>query len=166
MLSPIFIMGQFLQPLYGFSVAAAGDIVWISQTTDADWWQGTIHSQGIKNSSARTISKVRIKLENAAGDTTGTVGIYSLQNAGGTQTGTSSQAVTLTGATAAWYEFTWASNPTTTAGDFFICLSCGSGNIRVRTSTVSTSYENSSYDYWNDATTHAADMVFEIYTIP
>jgi hypothetical protein len=137
-----------------------------TQTTDQDYWGLPTNgwcAQFLENSVAREVCKVKVKMQNVgAGDRTLYCVLRSAKNGGGSQYGDNSETVTISPSAAAWYTFTWITNPTAPAGDFYLswCQGGGSG-LQIR-STAGVAH---TYCLSVGTTDYNADGCYEFWTM-
>lgn len=165
---------QFAGWLVSSKKAATGTpscVLWQIQSSQNDISYGSIVSQSISNSTAVTVCKVSILLQDIGSSTDVYVQLRSAANGGGTQYGTDSQTVTVgAGSGQVWRDFTWSSNPTVGTGTFWINLrKSGSDSAYVRNyddlGIIPNQYFTNLYHLNVDGTDLTArDMAFEVHT--
>lgn len=124
-----------------------------SQETDNDYWGlSTIWSQLLKIGSSMEICQVDLKMYVPSGSASVYVQFRSSPDAGGSQTGTDSQTVTITNTSAEWKVFTWASNPTISSNTYLTIRTSGDPS-RIRSDTHASA--GSTHYPYTDATDDA-----------
>lgn len=141
---------------------------WITQTTDNDFWNpvaGGTCSQRIQNSVAREVCKAMLKAYDVAGGGRSVRCAVSNDATGSSIVGTWSNTVTVSAASGTWYEWTWATNPTTPAGDFYLVWDQTDAVLgwRVR---VNFGVSSHTYSFYLDgAQKNTSDACYEIHTM-
>lgn len=151
--------------------------LWKSQTTNNDYWGGSVNtyqSQRIKNDSASQVDicKVRFWFKNGATQANVYVKARTAQSGSGADIGSASDTVAVASSHNNWVEFTWSSGaPSIAAGtDFWIgWFADQSHEVRVGYDTsapVGEYYEDLTYCLYRGSSAQTdSDMVFEIHTL-
>lgn len=160
-------------------VAAAGTScqIWKSQTTNNDYWAGSIgvfESQKIKNDSASEVTLCRVDFwfKNLSSAANVYVKARTAQYSSGADIGSASDTVAVAANHNDWLTFTWSSGaPTIAAGtDFWVgWYSDQSHECRVGYDTaapVGQYYEDDGYAFYKGSFLQSdSDLVFRIYTM-
>lgn len=158
------------QPSGGTTCTLWSSPILQQQTTDNDFWATSPLAQFLKITASGTVCKVRAKLSRPGTDETVNIGFWSMPDGTGTQTGTTSNNVTINVGTgsAIFFDFTWASNPTLTADIYMVMKAVTANGYRWQADTVAggTGYQDTTYaSYENGIIRNTSDYCFEIWTL-
>jgi len=141
---------------------------WVCDT-DNDWHSLTAHAceclnyQYVSNSTAIAICRIDVKLdEDGAGTTSISVEIYD-DTSKTTLLGSADSAVTVDGATAAWYQFDFSTPVEPGANDFVIFFHPDNSDADMITSNTDTFFGESTINFVNDGSGSADDANIKIY---
>lgn len=170
--SPSFVAG-----LARAAVGGGACTLWKSQTTNNDYWGGSINtfqSQKIKNDSAAQVDvcKVRFWFKNGGTPANVYVKARTAQYLSGSDIGSASDTVVVDASHNDWVEFTWSSGAPSVAAltDFWIGWFADQSHVvRVGYDTsapVGQYYEGSSYCLYRGSSAQTdSDMIFELWTL-
>lgn len=151
--------------------------VWKSQTTNNDYWGGSVNtyqSQKVKNDAGSQVDvcKVRFWFKNGATQANVYVKARTAQSGSGADIGSASDTVVVAANHNNWVDFTWTSGAPSIAGgtDFWIgWFSDQSHEVRVGYDTsapVGEYYEDPAYCLYRGSSAQTdSDMVFEVWTL-
>lgn len=155
----------------GLARAAVGGggacTVWSSQTTDNNYWNptgGGTCAQRVQNAEAREVCKVLLKTYHSFGTSMDLRCAIASDSTGSSIIGTWSNTATLATSTPTWLEFSWASNPTTPSGDFFLVFDQITTDVgwRIRVNSGG----SHTYSFYQDGVQKPiSDACYEIHTV-
>lgn len=156
-------------PALNGSIASAGTCTqWLAQTTDNDYWNpagGGTCAQRIQNSESRVVCKAILKTYHSFGTSMDLRCAISSDSTGSSIVGSWSNTSTIATSTATWLEFTWSSNPTTPASDFYLVFDQITTEVgwRIR---VNYGVPSHTYCFYVDGSQKdTSDGCYEIHTI-